>query len=99
LSLLAQPGSGLWDDLSKDEQREIRRLFGKHREIAKWGAQVLERIREKDELQERRQQWVTKHSLSCFKCGSTWNDWAAGGVKNGRKWCICSRWVREKRNR
>jgi len=87
-----------WADLPKDEQREIRRLFGKHREIARWGAKVLERIRERDELQQRRQQWVTKHSLSCFKCGSTWNDWAAGGNTNGRLWVVCTRCVREPRS-
>jgi hypothetical protein len=87
-----------WADgqpLTKDETSELRRLNGKHRDIRKHGAEVLAALAVKKELQERRQAFVDKHGLACFKCGGTVCEWAAGD--KGGRWVICMSCVRKPR--
>lgn len=86
-----------WADLPKSEQSELRRLFARHRDIVKLGAGALEAQREREALQQRRQQWVADNNLACFKCGGTIREWAAGGRRNGRAWVICTDCVRKPR--
>jgi hypothetical protein len=88
-----------WDtgiDLTTAEEHEVRRLNGKHRDIRVDGAEVLQRAAVKKELQDRRQEFVTRHGLSCFRCGATVAEWVAGGKNQwGKYWTICSTCVRK----
>jgi hypothetical protein len=34
-------------------------------------------------------EFVTKHDLSCFKCGDQLNKWAKTGVSRRGPWAIC----------
>jgi hypothetical protein len=87
-------------ELPKAEQAELRRLNGKHRDIRRDGNAVLERLAVKEELARRRQAFVDAHGLSCFKCGQTVGDWAAGGKNEwGKLWVICSTCVRKPRTK
>ena len=56
----------------------------------------LAREAAKVELQERRQAWVAKYGVKCFRCAAAVAEWAKLGVTNGRRWAICSRCVRAK---
>jgi hypothetical protein len=84
--------------MTKDEQAEVKRLGGKHRDIRAGGSAVLERQAVREELQRRRQEFVDLHGLSCFKCGATLSDWAAGGKNQwGKFWVLCTTCVRKPR--
>jgi hypothetical protein len=83
-----------WNDLTKAEQAEVRRLNGRHRDIRLNGAGALEAVRKREDLQRRRQEWVAKYGLACFGCGATVTEWAKLGVTNGRRWCVCKTCVR-----
>ena len=83
-------------DLDAAEVKELRRLNGKHRDIREHGADVLAKQLEKDELQIRRQAFVSRYQLSCFLCGATAAEWAAGGKNQWNKlWVICATCVRK----
>lgn len=78
-----------WNDLSKAERKEVERLSKRHRDIVVLGAGALEKQRQKEAQQERRQEWVTKYGLKCFGCQAAVADWGKLGVTNGRRWAIC----------
>ena len=83
-------------DLTKTEEKELRRLMAKHKDLVKYGSEVLKHEADKKILQEKQQAWVTKHGLSCFRCGATVSEWAKGGVnERGRAWVICKTCVRK----
>lgn len=56
----------------------------------------LKKWERRDELQHRCLEFVLEHGLSCFKCGTRLNAWAAVGTTKGRDWAICSLCVRKK---
>lgn len=71
-----------WAEMSKADREEVGRLERK--------AARLERKVHLDAF-------ATKHELSCFKCGSSFNEWAKTGITNGRAWAICLPCVRSKK--
>jgi hypothetical protein len=83
--------------LNATDAAEIARLERRHRDIATHGAGVIPLVEAKTALQQRRQDFVQKHGLKCFKCGSGFNDWARCGKTNGRAWAICVPCIRSKR--
>lgn len=91
----------LWADgteLSKAEAKEVSRLerCPTGRAIQKLGGPgALAKLEAEQDLQRRRQAWVTTHRVSCFGCGMTVGEWAKLGVTSGRRWCICTRCVRK----
>lgn len=79
-------------------EKQIEALERRHRDIAVHGAGALALQAEREALAERREAWVKKHNLACFRCKTRIGGWAAGGVNQwGRKWVLCDRCVREKR--
>ena len=65
---------------------EIARL---EKKMARWEKQDVR----KAELDA----FVLEHGLKCFKCFSTWNEWAATGTSAyGRPWALCVMCMREK---
>lgn len=82
------------------EEKLAKRLARDHREIRLHGAKASELLAEREALRVRRNEWVVRHGLSCFKCGTKFGEWAAGG-KNawGKLWVICNRCVRERGSR
>jgi len=50
----------------------------------------------KTERQLRMQAFADQHGIKCFKCRSSFNDWAKTGITNRRPWGICIQCVRKK---
>ena len=78
------------------DAKEIARLERKHRDIAEHGAGALVKQAEREQRQRQMAEFVAEHGLSCFKCGSVLNAWAATGAGQTRYWAICQVCVRKK---
>lgn len=80
------------------EEKLAKRLARDHREIRVHGAKAQEKLDEQAALKEKRAAWVIRHGLSCFKCGTQFGEWAAGGRNQwGKLWVICTRCVRDRK--
>lgn len=85
------PSSGTWAAMTPAEEKTYRRLAKRHRLIRIHGAKALEMLAAEENLKVKRSEWVVKHNLSCFKCGTRFADeWIAGGRRaNGTLWVAC----------
>jgi hypothetical protein len=78
---------------------DVDRIERRYGALTRDPAGFLEREAVKKELQKRRQAFVDTHGLSCFKCGGTVCEWAAGGPRGSGYWVICSTCVRKPRTK
>lgn len=84
------PGTQTWAAMTPAEEKLYKYLARKHRLIRLHGAKAEELIAADEAKKERRDEWVRKNGLSCFKCGTRFGEWVAGGKRaNGSLWVAC----------
>ena len=72
------------------EEKMYKRLASRHRLIRLHGAKALEMLEGEEKLREERDAWVVKNNLACFRCGTRFGEWVAGGKRqNGSLWVAC----------
>lgn len=82
--------------LSQKDTAMLNGLKNRHRDIWDHGSGALVFIAEKEALQQKRQEFVDLHQLSCFKCRATTTEWVAGGPRAwGGYWVLCANCVRK----
>lgn len=80
----------VWADLSKTEQAAVKRAEDAEKRFARQDAN--------EARQRELQPFIDLHGLSCFSCGSSFNDWAKTGMtKFGKPYAICTWCVRTKK--
>lgn len=78
-------------------EAEMTRLLKRHKDIASHGADAHRLQLIKEERTRKQDEWVERHGLSCFKCGTKMGGWAKGGKTAwGKLWVVCQRCVRSK---